>query len=108
MQHEVVFPKWKPMRSTLKALESNNKAKRQRALRISSRNFISRKDVREYIFSRDGYKCCICGSKNNLQIDHIVSIYKYAANKLDYSHINDESNLQVLCRHCNSSKKPEL
>ncbi len=58
--------------------------------------FIGRKKIREFIFKRDCHKCLCCGAKNNLAIDHIHSIFYGGENKL--------SNLQTLCRRCNSSK----
>lgn len=41
-------------------------------------------------------KCCVCGSKNSPQIDHIVPISRGGKTEL--------SNLQVLCKFCNTSK----
>lgn len=58
--------------------------------------FIGRKKIRQFIFKRDNYKCLCCGSKNNLSIDHIKPINKGGENKI--------SNLQTLCRSCNSKK----
>ena len=58
--------------------------------------FIGRKKIREFIFKRDNYKCLCCGSLDNLSIDHIVAINKKGENKI--------SNLQTLCRSCNSRK----
>lgn len=63
-----------------------------------ARYYISKKEVRNYIFERDGYKCLKCGSKENLQIDHIISVYKNGKNELE--------NLQTLCKKCNCSKNP--
>jgi hypothetical protein len=53
--------------------------------------------TREIILERDGRKCKTCGETENLEIDHIVPI-SGGGN-------GDESNLQVLCRHCNRSKR---
>lgn len=66
-------------------------------LRNEASNYIKRPVVREYILKRDGYKCCMCGSTKNLEIDHIKSIYSGGENNVD--------NLQILCRHCNAGKK---
>lgn len=65
--------------------------------RKQAQSFISRKKIRNFIFKRDGYKCLKCSSRNNLSIDHILSINKGGLNKL--------SNLQTLCVSCNSVKK---
>ena len=48
------------------------------------------------ILLRDGNKCVSCGETENLCMDHIHPISKGGT--------NDESNLQTLCRSCNSRK----
>jgi hypothetical protein len=48
------------------------------------------------LIERDGYSCRICGSENDITIDHIVPVIKGGKNYLD--------NLQLLCRSCNSRK----
>lgn len=58
--------------------------------------FIGKKKIRIFIFKRDKYKCLKCNSKENLSIDHIQAINKGGENKI--------SNLQTLCRSCNSAK----
>ena len=88
-------------------MKSEDKKTRIAAMRSSSSAFISRKDVRKYILSRDGYKCAVCGSDKNLTIDHIRSVYRVAAMKEDFALLNDESNLRVLCNKCNAGKRPE-
>ncbi len=78
----------------------DNYYKRIELIRVEPRKiaqrFIGRKNVRQFIFSRDGFKCLCCGSKNNLTIDHISPINFGGENKL--------SNLQTLCKSCNSRK----
>lgn len=61
-----------------------------------AQKFISRKKIRDFIFKRDGFKCLNCKTKKNLSIDHIKSIHNGGKNKL--------SNLQTLCKRCNSKK----
>lgn len=58
--------------------------------------FISNKKIRRFIFKRDDYKCLSCGGTNNLSIDHINPVNRGGENKL--------SNLQTLCKSCNSKK----
>lgn len=58
--------------------------------------FIGKKNIREFIFKRDGFMCLRCGRTDKLTIDHINPIYWGGENKL--------SNLQTLCRSCNSWK----
>lgn len=48
------------------------------------------------MFERDKYRCVNCGTHLNLSIDHIHPFSKGGS--------DDESNLQTLCRSCNSSK----
>ena len=52
--------------------------------------------MRFAIFRRDGERCKRCGSRRNLEIDHIVPISK--GGKSIYS------NLQTLCHRCNVKK----
>lgn len=101
-----MFPKWKPHISTQSKFGNGDFRLRYKALRNSSSGFINRADVREYIFSRNGYKCVECGSNNDLQVDHIVSVYEFAKKQLDYSKLNIEENLQTLCGICNAKKRP--
>lgn len=51
-----------------------------------------RQDVKE----RDGFACVACGSEESLSIDHVLP------RALGGS--DDMSNLQTLCRWCNTSK----
>jgi len=60
-----------------------------------AQQFIGRKKIRKFIFDRDK-KCLKCGSEDNLQIDHIISINSGGENRL--------SNLQTLCKRCNVIK----
>ena len=48
------------------------------------------------IFRRDGFCCKICGSIDDLTIDHIIPISKDGS--------DDDDNLQTLCKSCNSRK----
>jgi 5-methylcytosine-specific restriction endonuclease McrA len=48
------------------------------------------------VFERDGHRCQICGSTENLVLDHIVPIAKGGG--------DEPSNLQALCWSCNSRK----
>ncbi len=55
-------------------------------------------ELRNRIFSRDGFICKICGTSDNLTIDHIISVYRGGG--------NEDDNLQALCNRCNSGKAP--
>jgi len=55
-------------------------------------------DVKGLVMERDGARCQSCGSTADLAIDHkIVPWVEGGSSK-------DPSNLQVLCRSCNSRK----
>ena len=56
--------------------------------------------VKKYVWKRDRYQCQSCGKTENetsLTIDHIIPLANSGS--------NDISNLQTLCRICNSRKK---
>jgi 5-methylcytosine-specific restriction endonuclease McrA len=55
-----------------------------------------RKSLAPIIHKRDGSYCRICGSTKNLTIDHIIPLAKNGS--------DDPSNLQILCKSCNSRK----
>lgn len=48
------------------------------------------------IYERDAYRCRECGDWHDLTIDHIIPRSKGGT--------NEETNLRVLCRSCNSKK----
>ena len=100
------FPKWKPQIATERKFGRADFRVRYTALRNSSSAFIKREDVRRYIFSKYGHRCYLCGSTNNLQIDHIVSVYAAAKDSRLINVLNTENNLRPICATCNSSKRP--
>ena len=65
-----------------------------------ARGYVRRKEVRDYIFNRDKYRCVGCGSSRNLTIDHIIPLAKGGS--------GDISNLQTLCWDCNQRKADNL
>ena len=100
------FPCWNPRFRTTLNFRNDNFLVRYMALRNSSYGFIKKLDVRMAVFNHYNHKCYICGSSENLQIDHIVSIYKYAKDRLPYITLNSIENLAAICRSCNSKKAP--
>lgn len=52
---------------------------------------------REIVLIRDKFKCQICGSKENLQVDHAIS----RVHKILFYEI---SNLTTLCSKCHTTK----
>lgn len=69
-----------------------------RKARNKASNYTKKPEVRRAVFSRDGYACVECGATENLTVDHILSVVRGGSNHL--------SNLQTLCRSCNSKKAP--
>lgn len=64
--------------------------------RKNAQAFIGKKNIRDWLFRRDMYKCLCCGSDKNLSVDHINPVRHNGENKL--------YNLQTLCTMCNSIK----
>jgi 5-methylcytosine-specific restriction endonuclease McrA len=58
---------------------------------------LRRSGLRNAIFARDGRRCLVCSATVDLVIDHIRPVLNGGT--------NDPSNLQVLCRACNSRKR---
>jgi len=56
--------------------------------------------VRVEVWRRDGGKCARCGSRENLEYDHIVPISKGGS--------NTARNIELLCEKCNRSKGAEI
>lgn len=54
------------------------------------------KNLREKVFARDKYRCVVCGSTENLTIDHRIPYSKGGTTEM--------SNLQTLCESCNQTK----
>ena len=52
--------------------------------------------VRMFVWQRDRGCCVQCGSKENLEFDHIIPVVKGGS--------NTERNLQLLCECCNRTK----
>lgn len=58
------------------------------------------KKIKQEIWRRDGGKCVECGSKENLEYDHIIPISKGGA--------NTARNIQLLCEKCNRKKSSKI
>lgn len=100
------FPSFNPQKITLSRILNSNFRIRYKALRSASSGFISRKEVRLFILNRDKNQCIECGNTDNLQIDHIISVYQYALSGIDFMKLNLPDNLCCLCYKCNASKLP--
>lgn len=101
------FPEWKPLNCSMKRMNSEEFRTRYKALRYSSDSFIHRPDVRQCIYQKNNGRCYLCGKTENLQIDHIVSVYRYAREKIEpIKGLNSYDNLALICGSCNSKKTP--
>jgi len=57
-------------------------------------------EVRFIVWRRDGGKCVKCGSKKELEFDHIIPVSKGGS--------KTERNLQLLCQKCNRGKSNKI
>ena len=53
-----------------------------------------RKEIQKTVFERDNYTCQLCGSKKNLQVDHIQSWAEYVELRFNID------NCRTLCAEC--------
>lgn len=67
--------------------------------RTGQRHSIPR-EVKVAVWQRDQSQCVECGSKENLEFDHVIPLSKGGA--------NTERNLQLLCESCNREKGASL
>ncbi len=73
---------------------------------INEEEYISRKrepipqEVQDKVWNRDGGACVKCGSKENLEFDHIIPFSKGGSNTY--------RNLQLLCQKCNREKSNKI
>lgn len=66
---------------------------------VRKRSPISQK-VKDDVWNRDGGKCQVCGSNENLEFDHIIPFSEGGANTY--------RNLQLLCEPCNRKKSNNI
>ena len=73
------------------------------------------KKWRRDVLKKDNYKCCICNSKENLQVHHIEELYKiclkynFIIDDIENSYeFNDILNGITLCKKCHTKIHPQL
>jgi hypothetical protein len=71
-------------------------AKEYSARRKEANYVISDRELRLIVFSRDGFSCKHCATRESLSVDHVIPVVRGGGNELE--------NLQTLCIKCNSSK----
>lgn len=86
-------PSLEPMKGKTKAKSITPEENDARSRRIPQ-------EVKDKVWNRDGGKCVECGSKQNLEFDHIIPFSKGGANTY--------RNLQLLCEPCNRSKSASI
>jgi len=68
-------------------------------LRNTSSCYVKKPAVRMFILEKYNHTCCMCGSNDNLQIDHINPVYNATIENIRT--INSIDNLRPLCMSCN-------
>ena len=81
-------------KNLLQKIRAKKNIKEEREEDISTR-YIS-KSVRREVWRRDRGRCVECGSRVNLEYDHIIPFSKGGS--------NTERNIQLLCQDCNRKK----
>ena len=81
--------KWKRMKKQIEAFENLESMPSARRERIPE-------SVRLFVWQRDEGKCVNCGSRENLEFDHIIPVAEGGS--------NTERNIQLLCERCNRGK----
>lgn len=76
------------------------KAKCRLHIRQKASLFIGKKSIRKKVFRKHGKTCLCCGANKDISLDHIVPVNRGGKNEI--------SNLQPLCRKCNSSKGTKI
>lgn len=68
--------------------------------RKEAQSYIQNKNNRKRIFNKHWAICKFCWSTENLSIDHIIPVSKWW--------LNEDDNLQILCKSCNSKKSNKI
>jgi hypothetical protein len=96
---EFVYKTDKKFNDTKKQIELYEKLLKQDDETTRKRMVIP-EEVKFEVWRRDEGKCVICGSKANLEFDHIIPFSKGGS--------NTARNLQLLCENCNRKKAAKI
>lgn len=77
--------------------------------RLNEQTRLHREEMRQYVYSLIGDKCNVCGSRENLEFDHIHPHYKQEKLSLSLNRskefVTQEAlKCQVLCRDCHKER----
>ena len=86
-----VYKKKNPLFENKESIIAPTKPVRKRSITQS---------VKDRVWNRDGGKCVICGTNENLEFDHIIPFSKGGANSY--------RNIQLLCESCNREKSDKI
>lgn len=87
----------------LKILKTQHRIRKEKKInekRVIACRFTSKKQIRNRIFEFYGEVCLSCGTNENISLDHVIPVDKKGT--------NDISNLQPLCKSCNSKKGVDI
>lgn len=81
-------------------LEAKSLRRRKKTIAVKEKTRRIPQDVKDKVWNRDGGKCTQCGSKENLEFDHIIPFSKGGANTY--------RNIELLCEPCNRIKSDKI
>jgi hypothetical protein len=81
-------------------VEAKALKRRKKTINIEERNRRIPQDIKDKVWNRDGGKCSNCGSRENLEFDHIIPFSKGGANTY--------RNIELLCEECNRVKSNKI
>jgi hypothetical protein len=93
----LVHERW---RRKQRRLERAHAALAADALPRQPRRDVIPREIRLAVFERDGGRCVECGSRFDLQYDHVIPVSRGGASTV--------ANLQILCSPCNQTKGAAL
>lgn len=83
-----------------KIIEQNEKAKSARKKSKTKKRHHIPDKVKMFVWRRDQGRCVRCGSRENLEYDHIIPVSKGGS--------NTARNIELLCQQCNRKKSNKI